>query len=411
MRCKITLALAVALGWVTTGSADYWVETFDNGPTGGFDQTWTAHDWAVPSGFGPAQVYTISPTTGGLDNSYYAHFGEDRVPLGAGLEIYDSEDTGELPPQSALQFASVDAVTFDDNGGHLYVEVRVNPAGVSARNIPFVTTNMQVNTVPGDLFNEQFYFLDLEPNPDDGLPEPWEADVGEFDPVNNVPLGFDAIESYGFAESHAGDDPPWAGPSERLDGMEGQPYVGEYILGFWVIPNADQYDSRPDIPAGATLLFGDIRQADGTVITQSSDDNAGGLSDWDETGNDLPFGPVGVGFYNDGTSTLPSTYEDITIDQIVATTYYDGDFDTDGDVDGDDFLIWQAGFGTTSYASPRNGDADWDGDVDGDDFLKWQSNFGTRAAPGAAAVAGVPEPSSLVLLLLGGLSLLARRRS
>ena len=35
------------LGLVTTAYADNWVETFDNGPTGGFDQVWTAHDWAA----------------------------------------------------------------------------------------------------------------------------------------------------------------------------------------------------------------------------------------------------------------------------------------------------------------------------------------------------------------------------
>ena len=404
MRWKTILAVTVALCPVTTAYADYWVETFDNGPTGGFDQVWTPHDWGPVSVFEtPAQVYTISPATGGLDNSYYGVFGTDRVPFGGAADIYGSEDTGEFPPNSALQFASVDAVTFDDNDGHLYVEVRVNPAGVSARNIPFVTTNMQVNTVPGDLFQEQFYFLSMERNPDQDPPEPttWEADVGVFDPITGG-----GVDSYGFAESGS------SGP--RPDGMEGQPYTGEYILGFWVIPNADQYDARPDIPAGATLLFGDIRQADGTVISQSNDDNGpdGVSEDWDETGNELPPGPVGIGFYNDGTTTFPSQYEDITIDAIVALTYYDGDFDADGDVDGADFLVWQAGFGTATYASPRNGDADWDADVDADDNLLWQANFGV-AASAASGMAGVPEPSSFVLLLFGGLSLLAyaRRRS
>ena len=51
------------------------------------------------------------------------------------------------------------------------------------------------------------------------------------------------------------------------------------------------------------------------------------------------------------------------------------DFDADGDVDGDDFLTWQAGFG--SQVPPgTSGDADGDGTVDGDDFLVWQTQFG-----------------------------------
>lgn len=392
------LPVMVAFILVPTANADYWVETFDNGPTGGFDQVWTPHDWAKASFDEPAQVYSISPTKGGLDTSYYAVFGEARTGFWAGVDITGSEDTGDFPNASALQFASVNAVTFDDNGGHLYVQMRVNPAQVTARNIPFITTNIQVNTIPGDLFQEQFYFLDVESNPDADPtdPNPWEADVGIFDPITGG-----GIDSYGFAEAEE--------LSPRPDGMGGQPRTGEYILGFWVIPNADQYTSRPDIPAGATLLFGDIRQTDGTVIVQSNDDNENGLSkDWDDTGNQFSPGPVGIGFYNDGTSTFPSQYEDITIDEIVAMTYYDGDFDCDGDVDGGDFLRWQTGFGTTSYASPRIGDANWDAVVDASDRIAWQGNFGMDVT--ALSVVGVPEPSSLILLLGGVLGLYAYQK-
>lgn len=405
MRRKFSLAMAVAIlasCLVTTTHADYWVETFDNGPTGGFDQTWTAHDWGAASGFPALQVYEISPATGGDDNSFYGVFGEDRTPLGPGNEITSSEDFGGFPPDAALQFASVDAVTFDDNGGHLYVEMRINPANISARNLPFITTNMQVNTIPGDLFQEQFNFLSIERNPDQFPEDPtaWEADVGIFNPLD-IPGG--GIESFGFAES--GNDSP------RPDGLEGQPYTGEYILGFWVIPNADLYPARSDLFPATTILFGDIRQADGTVITQSNDDDFDGVTyDIDESASVLGNGPVGIGFYNDGDTTLPSTREEISIDQIIATTYYDGDFDTDGKVSGSDFLRWQRGFGTV-YASPRNGDADWDADVDADDLVFWENNYGSDATAPLQSAASVPEASSLVLLLLGGLSLLGRRHS
>jgi hypothetical protein len=67
------------------------------------------------------------------------------------------------------------------------------------------------------------------------------------------------------------------------------------------------------------------------------------------------------------------------------------DFDFDGDVDGDDFLIWQASFGVDI-----GGDADFDGDTDGDDFLTWQAQFGS--GNGAASTA-VPESTSAFLLL------------
>ncbi len=80
-----------------------------------------------------------------------------------------------------------------------------------------------------------------------------------------------------------------------------------------------------------------------------------------------------------------------------AVAGFPADFDKDGDVDGEDFLIWQAGFGTMSGATSNTGDANGDGAVDGEDFLLWQSDFGSVAGQGAAAV---PESSALVLLSL-----------
>jgi len=52
------------------------------------------------------------------------------------------------------------------------------------------------------------------------------------------------------------------------------------------------------------------------------------------------------------------------------------------------------------------GDFDSDGDVDGDDFLLWQSNF-----PFPTSLSAVPEPHSLAMLALGGLLMLRRRRT
>ncbi|HEX6962757.1 MAG TPA: PEP-CTERM sorting domain-containing protein, partial [Lacipirellula sp.] len=73
----------------------------------------------------------------------------------------------------------------------------------------------------------------------------------------------------------------------------------------------------------------------------------------------------------------------------------DGDFDGDQDVDGGDFLTWQRGLGSTHNAA---------------DLADWKANFGTGAG-GSAAVAAVPEPTSVMLFTaaVGGLALLRRR--
>jgi hypothetical protein len=66
-----------------------------------------------------------------------------------------------------------------------------------------------------------------------------------------------------------------------------------------------------------------------------------------------------------------------------------GDFDTDGDVDGRDFLIWQRG------GSPNG--------INSGDLADWQTNYGlgtllaTISDPSASS--SIPEPNSLLLLI------------
>ena len=83
-----------------------------------------------------------------------------------------------------------------------------------------------------------------------------------------------------------------------------------------------------------------------------------------------------------------------------------GDLDGSGDVGFPDFLTLSANFGNdvSTYAE---GDVDCNGNVGFPDFLTLSANFGQSLG---ATAASVPEPSSAVLLGLGGLLLLGRRR-
>ena len=53
------------------------------------------------------------------------------------------------------------------------------------------------------------------------------------------------------------------------------------------------------------------------------------------------------------------------------------DFDTDGDVDGLDFLHWQLGAGSGPGATKTDGDADLNGLVNVFDLTQWQGEFGS----------------------------------
>ena len=88
---------------------------------------------------------------------------------------------------------------------------------------------------------------------------------------------------------------------------------------------------------------------------------------------------------------------DIDGDDEGACNILNGDFDIDGDVDGDDLTTWQQGYGLSSGATFADGDANADGNVDGNDFLIWQRNVNSLPEPSSF----VPEPSSIALIMLG----------
>ena len=81
-----------------------------------------------------------------------------------------------------------------------------------------------------------------------------------------------------------------------------------------------------------------------------------------------------------------------------------GDANLDGAVDGSDFLVWNANKFTTN-ASYCSGDFNADGFVDGSDFIVWNGNKFQ-----SADIAAVPEPATVLGLLVLGLFGRAKRR-
>jgi len=92
------------------------------------------------------------------------------------------------------------------------------------------------------------------------------------------------------------------------------------------------------------------------------------------------------------------------------------DFNADFFVDGDDLSIWEENFGAASGADQSLGDTDGDADVDGADYLQWQQEFGlgvgaiAESIVATRALAAVPEPTAVLLLVTATPFLVGRKR-
>jgi hypothetical protein len=89
-------------------------------------------------------------------------------------------------------------------------------------------------------------------------------------------------------------------------------------------------------------------------------------------------------------------------------TFGSADFNSDGRIDGADFVIWQRELG--SGTTKAQGDANGDGAVNAGDLAVFKSQYGFVATTVAAANAA-PEPDAVLLLAIGTCGLrLTRRR-
>lgn len=83
-----------------------------------------------------------------------------------------------------------------------------------------------------------------------------------------------------------------------------------------------------------------------------------------------------------------------------------GDYDYDNDVDGNDFLVWQRTLGSSVATAGIRADGNGNNVVDAGDLTVWRNNFATAVG----AVAGVPEPTGVVLAAAGLVGAAVRRR-
>lgn len=144
---------------------------------------------------------------------------------------------------------------------------------------------------------------------------------------------------------------------------------------------------------GALLTAGDI--ASGDPYQRSDPFNFSAGSGGPTVLNQIPVLVGDVLRLQITKTSIPGDYAGVSLS--VTATCSAGDFNCDGGIDAADYVVWRK--------NP-------DGTYTPDDYNVWHTRFGQTAGSGSSAIANeaVPEPSSILLLLLGILSLQIPRR-
>jgi len=235
-------------------------------------------------------------------------------------------------------------------------------------------------------------------------------------PMTLTGIGGDAkVNSNGYAVTLSG----------ILSGVSGLAKSGSGTL---TLSGANSYTGRTTV-TGGTLELG--APAQNVVFNLGGADIQSGAMVFDYTAGADPIATIqsllkasydggrwDVGQFRDSTALATGLtlgcFDNTATDQVKVMATYPGDFNLDGVVNNLDYAIWAANVFTGS--TWQQGDANYDGAVNGLDRDLWVANVGLPQLSGALPAAGVtpaPEPSTLALLLAGGVGLLAyawRRR-
>jgi serralysin len=149
-----------------------------------------------------------------------------------------------------------------------------------------------------------------------------------------------------------------------------------------------------------------IYGTNGTTLLGTANSAAAGLA---ESLANISLPSAGQYYVRVSGSTASVQLYQLQLSVESAVVTQPGDFDGDGDADGNDLLQWQRNFGKSG--AELAGDGNNDGVVNGLDLTIWKSNFGESLSSVAAVAATVPEPAAATLFLLGAAMPFRRKKA
>jgi len=178
-------------------------------------------------------------------------------------------------------------------------------------------------------------------------------------------------------------------PTSMFAAIIHRPIIGAASNGSAIYPIASQF------PMAVTGTSSDGRRFFGDLLGTQY------LFDWD-----IVPAAGGTLLLNGHVGWAGGRYEMTTIVDAPLIPIIPGDYDRDGAVTAADYVVWREMLGQSGTLLAADGDGD--GEVDSTDYDVWRSHFGQTNAGGTSVGSAIPEPATLLMLLVSLLAISVR---
>jgi hypothetical protein len=97
---------------------------------------------------------------------------------------------------------------------------------------------------------------------------------------------------------------------------------------------------------------------------------------------------------------IAATLTDGGLELEIAMPFLLGDYNRDGSVDAADYVAWRKTLGNSVATAGMGADGNHNGIIDMGDYAMWRAHLGA-VMPSGAGSAAVPEPTAVILALIG----------